>query len=144
MLTDDVQETMQRHEITSVRLQFGQKIDKVVGTGFRPVRSDDLWEPAVDIYEDDTNYYFVFELAGVCPDDIDLKIDPERRVMTLRGHRSSPKVADPQGAVRQRMMTIDHGRFGRSIGLPDSACVEKVSAEYPGDGMLWVTVAKGA
>ena len=142
MRVPDPQEPMQRREITSVRLRFGQWAEGS-GTNYRPVRADDMWAPSVDIHEDEANYYFVVELAGIAADVVELEIDTRRGVLTLRGDRPSPAVQDPKGPTRMLAMEINHGRFCKAIQLPpDSVDVDACVAKYGDDGMLWITLPK--
>lgn len=142
MLVQDVQETSQRRDITSVSLQFSKWGSHVAGPNFRPIRPDDTWAPSVDIYEDDVNYYFIVELAGMNAEDIDMRIDAEKDIIVVSGDRPSPAIEAPQGPVRLHVLDIDHGRFCRSIAMPPNADLETVSARYRRNGLLYITVAK--
>lgn len=142
MLLQEDQRTMQRHEITSVHLQFGQWIGHAVRAGFHPIQPDSAWRPAVNIYEDDANYYFVVDLAGVCKGDIDLSINVDKNVMTVRGHRQSPCVPNPSGSIRVHVMEINHGRFCRSIELPGEARTHDIPDADFENGLLWITLPK--
>lgn len=142
MRASEPHETMQRREITSVRLQFGQWAGKAE-TGYHPVHADDLWAPSVDIHEDDVNYYFVADLAGISAEEVEIGIDAPRGVLTLRGDRPSPAVENPQGGTRMLAMEINHGRFCKAIQLPPGGVdVEACSAKYRDDGLLWITLPK--
>ena len=143
MLLQDVLETSQRRDITSVSLQFSKWASHVGGPpGFRPIRSDETWAPSVDVYEDDVNYYFVVALAGMRAKDVDMSIDPDKNVFIVSGNCPSPVPEDPVGPVRVHVMEIDHGRFCRTIALPPNADAEQVSASYRHGGMLCITIAK--
>ena len=114
----------------------------MAGPNFRPIRPDDTWAPSVDIYEDDVNYYFIVELAGMNAEDIDMRIDAEKDIIVVSGDRPSPAIEAPQGPVRLHVLDIDHGRFCRSIAMPPNADLETVSARYRRNGLLYITVAK--
>ena len=145
MLLQDVQDTSQRRDITSVSLQFSKWATHVGGApGFRPIRSDETWAPSVDVYEDDAGYHFVVELAGMKAKDVDMSIDSEKNVVVVSGDRPSPVPEEPSGPVRVHVMEIDHGRFCRTIALPPNADIDDVSAMYRHNGMLCITVAKRA
>ena len=143
MLLQDVLETSQRRDITSVSLQFSKWATQVGGQpGFRTIRSDETWAPSVDVYEDDVSYHFIVELAGMGAKDVDMSIDSEKRVIIIGGNRPSPVPDEPNGPVRVHVMEIDHGRFCRSIALPPNADVDDVTARYRHNGMLCITVSK--
>ncbi|MFP4166370.1 MAG: Hsp20/alpha crystallin family protein [Opitutales bacterium] len=87
-----------------------------------------LGQPAVDLYEDEQNYYARMELPGVKKDDIDLEL--ENAVLTVK---SAKEEKSEQG---------EHSfSFQRSISIPDGVALDKVSASLE-DGILTVTMPK--
>jgi HSP20 family protein len=96
---------------------------------------DDFWgtdsnhsQPAVDLFEDDHNFYARFELPGHSKDQVDLEL--ENSVLTVR---SQQKQEEPQ--------EVTEIQFERSISVPDGVELEKVFAEMV-DGILTVTMPK--
>jgi HSP20 family protein len=96
---------------------------------------DDFWgseagshQPAVDLYEDDHNFFARLELPGVKKDAIDLEL--ENAVLTFSGSYSE----------KTKDMESDYS-FQRSIGVPDGVVLDKVTASYK-DGILTVTMPK--
>lgn len=87
-----------------------------------------LNQPAVDLFEDDHNFYARFELPGISKDSIDLEL--ENAVLTI----SSQEETTEDAAVART-------RFERSISVPDGVDLEKVSAEMK-DGILTVSMPK--
>ena len=85
-------------------------------------------QPAVDLYEDEHNYYARFELPGLKKDEVDLEL--ENSVLTI----SSVKV-DKSSDAESRVS------FQRSISVPDGVKLETVSAGLE-DGILTVTMPK--
>ncbi|TVP78621.1 MAG: Hsp20/alpha crystallin family protein [Puniceicoccaceae bacterium] len=85
-------------------------------------------QPAVDLYEDEHNFYARFELPGIRKDTVDLEL--ENSVLTVQ----SQAVSETDGAVSR-------SRFERSISVPDGVDLEKVSAAMQ-DGLLTVTMPK--
>ena len=79
--------------------------------GTRPV-----WEPPVDIFEYGLELWIVAALPGVEPQEIEIAV--ERGVLRVAGVRQLP--ACVQGAAIHRL-DIPHGRFERSIRLPEQA-----------------------
>ena len=102
--------------------RFSSILDDFLGTeaGYHP--------PAVDLYEDEHNFYARFELPGISKDTVDLEL--ENSVLTIGSHEESKNDAE-----------VRHARFERSISVPDGVDLEKVSAEMK-DGILTVTMPK--
>ena len=96
---------------------------------------DDVWAPAVDIYEREDSLVLLVDLPGLERDDIDLQV--EANALTIHGERSRTA---PVGGIR---LERPAGRFRRSfrIGIPiDPAGVR---ASYRA-GVLEVRLPKAA
>lgn len=102
--------------------RFGSILDDFLGAeaGYN--------QPAVDLYEDDHNFYARFELPGVGKEAVDLEL--ENSVLTIHSQQASKD--DTQ---------LARTRFERSISVPDGVDLEKVAAEMK-DGILTVTMPK--
>lgn len=103
--------------------RFGSIFDDFLGSEVG------LQKPAVDLYEDDHNYYARFELPGVSKDTVDLEL--ENSVLTIRSQKETK--------TEEEVTSIS---FERSISVPDGVELDKVSAEMK-DGILTVTMPKG-
>ncbi|MBH55544.1 MAG: hypothetical protein CMI18_14545 [Opitutaceae bacterium] len=90
--------------------------------------NSDTYRPAIDLYEDEGNYFVQAELPGFNRKKIEVELEKERLV--LKGTR---KVND-----KKESSEIN---FHRSITLPDSVKGDKVSAKYE-NGVLTVTIPK--
>jgi HSP20 family protein len=96
-----------------------------------------LWNPAVDIFEEDDKLIVKAELPGV--EKKDISVDLQNGVLTLKGerrHESEEK--DGRNVCRREM---SYGRFVRSFSIPDEVQAEKVKAEYV-NGVLTIEVPK--
>ncbi len=106
----------------------------------RPFRGEDagkrVWVPAVDIFETDSDLLFKVELAGVDPNDVEVRV--EDNTLYLKGHRKLEKDAKGQ---KYHHVERFFGSFARSFTLPHSVDSEKVAAEYR-DGVLTLTLPK--
>ena len=102
--------------------RYGSFLDDFLGS------ENELNQPAVDLFEDDHNFYARFELPGVSKDSIDLEL--ENSVLTIRSQEESKEDAK-----------LTRTRFERSISVPDGVDLEKLSAEMK-DGVLAVTMPK--
>lgn len=121
--------------------KMSEWVDQVLGGHFHQFCHEKTWEPAINLYEDDANYYVVVDLSGVKADEIDLRAD--NGVLILVGRRDTPRPKEIHGVVRMHLMEIDHGQFARTVPLPDDADVDHVEASYK-CGQLWTRIRKRA
>jgi HSP20 family protein len=77
------------------------------GAALRPA-----WEPPVDVFETDDALLILVALPGVATDDV--RIVVENGVLTVVGERRLPR----ESTATIHRLEIPHGRFERSIGLP--------------------------
>jgi HSP20 family molecular chaperone IbpA len=77
-------------------------------------RSHALWEPPVDVLEDEHEVIVVVALPGVAAERVDVLREPG--FLVVRAERALP-LAGSHRAVRQ--LEIPYGRFERRIALPD-------------------------
>ncbi|GAB6906613.1 Heat shock protein Hsp20 [Desulfosarcina cetonica] len=97
---------------------------------------EQLWNPKVDIFEEDDQYVVKAELPGVEKDKI--TIDVNGRVLTVKGDRANEKEVKEKNYYRRE---CSYGTFQRSFTLPDETDSEKIKAEYK-DGILKVNIPK--
>jgi HSP20 family protein len=104
--------------------------------GFARVQAA-VWEPPVDILEDDRQFLIFVALPGVEPGDLDISIEGD--TLRVAGQRRLPAAA--RSAVIHRL-EIPYGHFERRIRLPTSALALGRSELV--NGCLAVTLAKRA
>lgn len=122
--------------------QLTQWVSRAMDMRYQRFVPSEAWTPAVNIYEDDAQYHVVVDLAGISPEQMDLKITPKGQ-MILSGRRSMPEpCASPGGNLRVLLMEIDHGEFLRSIQLPQDAAVDRVEAASRRAGLLWICIPR--
>jgi HSP20 family protein len=92
--------------------------------------------PALDIHETDNAYEVAVPLAGVNPDDIDVKLHDN--VLTISGELPQPKTDENRKVVVQERY---YGSFSRSVSLPQTVDTNKVEASYE-NGVLNLTLPK--
>lgn len=92
------------------------------------------WTPAVDILEKDGDLVVRAELPGVQENDIDLKL--EGNVLTLKGER---KMQNEDKRENYHRIESFYGSFARSFTVPDTADLEKISADFK-NGVLTVKI----
>ena len=94
--------------------------------------------PAVDIYEDAQKLALTFEVPGVKPEDVDIRV--ENNVLTVKGERAWNA---EQKEENFRRIERRFGSFVRSFTLPQSVDTEAVSA-HSEHGVLVVELPKKA
>lgn len=72
-----------------------------------------VWEPPVDIFENDQELWITVALPGVAPEQV--KVTTEGGALIVRARRPAP-TQTRQGRIRR--FEIPHGRFERRIELP--------------------------
>jgi HSP20 family protein len=92
------------------------------------------WVPATDILARMDDLVIRVELAGVDPDDVDLRFT--HGVLTVSGTRKS---SDEGEAVEFYVRERFYGEFRRVITLPDGTEASQIEAEFE-DGLVEITV----
>ena len=95
-----------------------------------------VWQPPVDIYEDEEVVVIKAELPGIDQKDIDVKI--ENNTLTLRGERKHDQEIQKENFHRVERF---YGNFQRSFSLPQAVDQEKVMATCD-KGVLTITLPK--
>ena len=121
--------------------EMGRWVERVLGPQYHHFISGKAWKPAINFYEDDSQYLMIVDLAGAQIEQIDLRIDGG--VLTLSGQREAPGLPESSGRKRVHLMEIDHGKFSREMQLPQDVVMDAIEASYRG-GYLWVRLPKKA
>ena len=95
-----------------------------------------LWDPAVDIYDENDKIVIKAELPGMDKKDID--IDLKDHVLTLKGERNYEN-EEKKGNYYNRERAF--GKFQRSFRLPVESDSEKIKADFK-DGVLTIEVPR--
>jgi HSP20 family protein len=95
-----------------------------------------LWDPAVDIYDENDKMVIKAELPGMDKKDID--VDLNDHVLTLKGERNYEN-EENKGNYYHRERVF--GKFQRSFRLPVDADPEKIKADFI-NGILTIEVPK--
>ena len=96
----------------------------------------DLWQPDADVYETETAYVVLLELAGMR--GIELEITLTEGALFVSGRR--PELHHP-GAVHFHQLGINEGPFQCAIYIPGSVVDADVTANYD-DGLLTINLPK--
>jgi HSP20 family protein len=95
------------------------------------------WVPPTDILALGDDLVVRVELAGVDPEDIDLRFS--HGVLTVSGtRRPGAGDAKAQFYIRERF----YGEFRRVITLPDGTQADQITAQFD-DGLVQITVTDG-
>ncbi|WDS37121.1 Hsp20/alpha crystallin family protein [Pseudoxanthomonas sp.] len=96
------------------------------------------WSPRVDVKEEASRFVIFVDVPGVDLEAIEVQMD--RDVLSIRGERAAPEVAEDQRFSRQERR---HGAFARSFMLPDTADADGIVASGR-NGVLEVVIPKRA
>lgn len=96
------------------------------------------WSPRVDVKEEPGRFVIFVDVPGVDLEAIEVQMD--RHVLSIRGERAAPEVAQDQRISRQER---GHGAFARSFTLPDTADADGIVASGR-NGVLEVVIPKRA
>lgn len=103
------------------------------------------WTPRMNMYETDTHVIICLEIAGLDPDEIDLRLTDG--VLQIEGSRGRPIIPDELAdtlsldEVSVHTMEIDSGKFCRDVSLPAEIDTEETIASYR-QGLLWIVAPK--
>jgi len=117
--------------------EINRLVDNVFKDGARETSLfKGAWSPAVDISEDDDNFYLQVELAGMKRDDV--KIRYEEGLLTITGEKKSEK---EEKNVNYHRVERSFGKFERSFRVPTRIVSEKIDANF-NNGVLTITLPK--
>jgi HSP20 family protein len=94
--------------------------------------------PAVDIYEDAQKLALTFEVPGIKPEDVDVRV--ENNTLTVKGKRGFGAEAKEENFLR---IERRFGSFVRSFTLPQTVDTEQVNARAE-NGVLVIELPKKA
>jgi HSP20 family protein len=98
---------------------------------------DNAWKPLTDVYETETEFVVVMDIAEIEIDDISAKL--KGNTLFLRGIRREQNL-DPKRKYYK--MEIDFGPFERKIELPSPVNVNDIQTRYT-KGFLELRLPKG-
>ena len=125
-------------ELRTMQDQMNRMLDLAWSREFGEELKEGVWQPPVDIYEDEQSVVIKAEIPDVDQKDIDIKI--ENNTLTLRGERKHSSEVKKENYYRVERY---FGQFQRSFSLPQSIDQEKVQASCD-KGILTITLPKKA
>ena len=108
--------------------------EKTGSFGWGLQRSSPQWRPPTDVYETESEFVVVIEIAGMRGLDISATFD--KGLLAIQGMRP-----DRGGLKAYHQMEIAYGEFITEVKLPNRIDTEKIEAVYS-DGFLRVTLPK--
>ena len=107
------------------------------GTPYPSIYRKELsWKPATDVYETESDYVVVMELAQIKTEEISITF--QEGVLLIRGVRKAVPPPEPR---RYHKMEINYGPFERRIAIPSEIDLEGLSAKYS-NGFLEIRLPK--
>ena len=98
-------------------------------------RSERLFTPAVDIYENDDHISVVADMPGVDKESVDITL--ENNILMIEGHVKQ----DPPEGYELSYSEYQVGDYQRSFRISDAIDRDKIVAKVK-DGVLYVTLPK--
>ncbi len=95
------------------------------------------WRPPVDVYRKGNDWLLKFDLAGVRPSDVRVRVGGSK--VTVNGVRRDWVV---EAGYSYHSMEISYNRFERTVELPGDLSDAEFSLETR-DGLLFVKVESG-
>ena len=119
-----------KHEVRRILQSFFNEATEPYGAT--------CWCPSADIYRAQTRWLVKFDLAGVRPEDVQLRTEGRRLVVS--GVRRDFAILEQQQAYS---MEISYNRFERAVELPLDLASAQIETDYR-DGMLLVVITPTA
>lgn len=123
-------------ELRAMQEQMNRLLDLTWNRETGEELKEGIWQPPVDIYEDENTVVIKAELPGIDQNDIEVKI--EDSTLTLRGERKHDQTVKQENFHRIERF---YGAFMRSFSLPHTIDREKVKASCE-KGILTVILPK--
>lgn len=123
-------------ELRTMQEQMNRMLDMAWNREFGEELKEGMWQPAVDIYEDEHSVVIKAEVPDVEQKDIDIRI--ENNTLTIRGERKHASDVKKENYYRVERY---FGQFQRSFSLPGSIDQDKVQAACD-KGILTITLPK--
>jgi HSP20 family protein len=125
-------------ELRTMQEQMNRMLDMAWNREFGEDLKEGVWQPPVDIYEDEASVVIKAEIPDVDQKDIEVKI--EDNTLTLRGERKHSSEIRKENYYRVERC---FGQFQRSFSLPHSIDQERIEASCD-KGVLTIVLPKKA
>lgn len=119
-------------ELAALQSEMSRWINGLEGPG----RVTQSWVPALDVWENETEVVYAFDLPGIPEDAISIEVQDE--TLSVSAERVKTEEASENGFYRFERR---FGSFARGVGLPQGVDQEQISARYE-NGVLEIRVPK--
>jgi HSP20 family protein len=123
-------------ELRTMQDQMNRMLDMAWNREFGEELKEGVWQPPVDIYEDEHSVVIKAEVPDVDQKDIEVRI--ENNTLTLKGERKHSSEIKKENYYRVERY---FGQFQRSFSLPQSINQDNVQATCE-KGILTITLPK--
>jgi HSP20 family protein len=123
-------------ELRTMQEQMNRMMDMAWNKEFGEELKEGVWQPPVDIYEDEQSVIIKAEIPDVDQKDIDVRI--EDNTLTLKGERKHSSEIRKENYYR---VERSFGQFQRSFSLPQSIDRDNIQASCD-KGVLTITLPK--
>ena len=126
-------------QITSFQHDFDDLFDRFFNDPLFPIRpllSEEIWYPSIDVSENKKNIVVKAEIPGVDLENIDISLD--NRILTIKGEKKQERQESDEHYHR---IESSYGYYKRSIELPVDVDASKVDAKYK-NGILKIKLKK--
>lgn len=123
-------------ELRTMQDQMNRMLDMTWNREFGEEMKEGVWQPPVDIYEDEKSVIIKAEVPDIDQKDIEVKI--ENNTLTLRGERKHSSEIRKENYYRVERF---FGQFQRSFSLPQTIDQDNVQAACD-KGILTITLPK--
>ena len=123
-------------------LTLGRELDRFMDETFGRLAPNGAlptsWTPAMDVSEDEQGLLLELEIPGLAPEEVE--VTTEQGLLTIRGEKSATRQRE---GVRSLVTERTHGRFVRTLQLPQGVNESAVEAEFA-NGLLRIRVPRAA
>jgi HSP20 family protein len=124
----------------AVRRDFDTMFDRLFRSPLfpemMPMKTEALWEPALDLSENDKDVIVRLEVPGFHKENLDVKFDAD--LLSISGHREA---RTEQKNEEYLWTEREDGRFTRTLRIPAAIDPAKIDANYE-NGLLTVRLLK--
>jgi len=96
------------------------------------------WLPYIDLYENETSFFLIIELAGVDKEDLKITIEDEQ-VIKIRGEKKNTLRSEKD--ISHYKVEIRFGKFARDVLLPQKIDIKNILIEQS-NGIFKLTLNK--
>jgi HSP20 family protein len=122
-------------------LTLGRELDRFMDETFgrlsQTAATPTSWTPNMDVTEDEQGLLLELEVPGLAPEDVEVTTD--QGLLTIKGEKTATRSREGVRAL----VTDTHGRFVRTLQLPQGVDESKVEAEFA-NGLLRIRVPRAA